>query len=586
MVVALAAGTARVLFREPSAPATATEAAALVTELGPVWIDSVLRDRVRDWVTSARTSDLSNDARAAYVCGALALGEDRPDEAQHWFLRSRSLVDADDPLLVGRLALELGSLHLGRGEPEVAWTTLAWAEALVGRASSERLADLSHLRGLLADSRGDYTQAALGFRSAISTWTAALTPATSVYAHGHLAVAMSHQDSAASVAMCQEALSLVESERLHPRVATAIRNVLGYALICRGQLQEARSMLTQAADEARTFSNGRVELYARFNLAIVNELAGRSDVARRELEAVATTSALRHVDALVPWAHIRIAWLSLQQGTAADARALLRRALPRVSENYADAIDTLTALIALQLGEASTARRLLVQCGARAAQRGDRLTEVVLLLWIAHLEHQGGRPLAGRRALRRAGELARASDFRLSPNWWSPDLVTSAQALTQDADRAFVERLIAPSRTCTPARQPVVVAKDGLVLIDGHALPMDAWREGRSGSKLLQRLFVAIVRAGTHGISREELCDLLWPESDGDRAVRNLYAATHDLRRVLCGIPGTRLITTSGRYRLEFESNVLVESVGQAPIPVSRRSDPRAGSTFGPKLSV
>jgi DNA-binding SARP family transcriptional activator len=66
------------------------------------------------------------------------------------------------------------------------------------------------------------------------------------------------------------------------------------------------------------------------------------------------------------------------------------------------------------------------------------------------------------------------------------------------------------------------------------------------------------VEAHPRGISRDELADRLWPESEGDKAVRNLYAATKDLRRALAPAPGVRLVARGGDYALETDENVVV----------------------------
>ena len=73
---------------------------------------------------------------------------------------------------------------------------------------------------------------------------------------------------------------------------------------------------------------------------------------------------------------------------------------------------------------------------------------------------------------------------------------------------------------------------------------------------MLRRLFALLAEAHPQLISRDELTDALWPESEGDKAVRNLYAATKDLRRVLAGSPGLRLVAREGGYVLETDSNV------------------------------
>ena len=41
---------------------------------------------------------------------------------------------------------------------------------------------------------------------------------------------------------------------------------------------------------------------------------------------------------------------------------------------------------------------------------------------------------------------------------------------------------------------------------------------------------------------------MLWPESDGDRARQNLFAALNDLRRLVDAVPGLAIATEDGRY--------------------------------------
>jgi DNA-binding SARP family transcriptional activator len=93
--------------------------------------------------------------------------------------------------------------------------------------------------------------------------------------------------------------------------------------------------------------------------------------------------------------------------------------------------------------------------------------------------------------------------------------------------------------------------------VAGAPLPADAWQR-RSGARVLRRLFALLVAAHPKGVSRDRLTDELWPESEGDKAVRNLYAATKDLRRVLASASGVRLVARGGDYALEADDNVVM----------------------------
>jgi len=95
------------------------------------------------------------------------------------------------------------------------------------------------------------------------------------------------------------------------------------------------------------------------------------------------------------------------------------------------------------------------------------------------------------------------------------------------------------------------------VRVAGVPLPPDAWQR-RSGARVLRRLFGLLVGAHPRVLSRDVLADELWPESEGDKAVRNLYAATKDLRRVLAAAPGLRVVARGGGYAVDAEPNVRI----------------------------
>lgn len=94
------------------------------------------------------------------------------------------------------------------------------------------------------------------------------------------------------------------------------------------------------------------------------------------------------------------------------------------------------------------------------------------------------------------------------------------------------------------------------ITVDGEEL--GGWSYGRTGRRVLRRLFGIIVNSRA-GLRRDELVDRLWPDSDGDRAVRNLYSATNDLRHVLSAVPGIELVVHDGCYSLRWDANVTVK---------------------------
>jgi hypothetical protein len=170
--------------------------------------------------------------------------------------------------------------------------------------------------------------------------------------------------------------------------------------------------------------------------------------------------------------------------------------------------------------------------------------------------------MAASRALAQACAIFRRGGFHVSPNWWADELVTSGLAAVPDDDansRSVLQSMWAPRGAARHLFPSIQIAPDA-VLVDGQPLPPGVWREGKSGRRLLDRLFHTLCEAGERGMTRDELCDCLWPDSDGDRAVRNLYAAVHDLRRLLAALPGARLSSREGRYCMELGENVSVQT--------------------------
>ena len=73
---------------------------------------------------------------------------------------------------------------------------------------------------------------------------------------------------------------------------------------------------------------------------------------------------------------------------------------------------------------------------------------------------------------------------------------------------------------------------------------------------MLRRFFARLATAYPSAVTRDELAEYLWPDSDGDRAIRNLYSATVDLRRLLAALPGVAVTAGDGGYALRCEGNV------------------------------
>lgn len=499
------------------------------------------------------------DPRLALAVGRRALMLDRPDDALRWLVQAQSLVGRrEDPRVLARIAFLLGGIYISRNEAAAADAVLAWAEGVLASRSATS-ADVLHLRALIADGRGERTAALALYRQVLQRADNALTPMTRVLALRNLAETTAHSAPHESASLYGLALAVLDANELDVATRCTVDNGMGYALLCSGDLDGARLKLTQALSEARRVNSERVQLHARFNLSIVDELSGeleKAHAALAELEA----DARRHGDgSLAQWCLLRAAWLRYRMGAADDAEAALREAFPSSPPGaYREAVTTLRSILRLQTRRAA-ARAELSKLATRYRERGDALTDFTLTLWVAHADAAAGRAGAARSHVARACALGSERGFRCGTSWWSPELVLVARDHAPAAAADFVERLIAPpGRSRATTERAVEIARDGTLSIAGEEFRDDAWRVGRSGSGVLRRFFRALLAAYPAALSRDELADLLWPESEGDKAVRNLYAATKDLRGVLAAVPGARLEAEEGAYRLGLAPNVRI----------------------------
>jgi hypothetical protein len=355
------------------------------------------------------------------------------------------------------------------------------------------------------------------------------------------------------------ALATLDADELDASMRCGIDNGMGYALLCAGDVEGARLKLDQASAEATRVGAKRVGVFASFNRAIVDELSGDFDAADARLRAVEADARTHGLDELAGWTRIRRAWLRLRAGAADEAAAALRHAFtgaPRTE--YREAIATLSALIRLPDRPAAS-RAELAALATAYRKRDDALVDFTLTLWVAHADAVSGRLPAARRNVAGACALGSERGFRLGTSWWSSELAAVAREHAPAEFADFAERLLAAPATPRGGRDhAVVVSRDGTVSVDGQPLDETSWRQGRSGSGVLRRYFRALLSAHPAALARDELADLLWPESEGDKAVRNLYDATKDLRRVLASIPGVQLRVSDQTYGLVLAANVSV----------------------------
>lgn len=522
----------------------------------PYLLDSRYRDELILALESVNSAEAEASAELSYAKGVLASQKGDQIAATKWLTRAHALGNEGDRALSSRIGLELGVIYLATGERVAADAILAQLEARAD--STGPSADQLLLRGLLYRDIGDHRSAQPLFRAALAGSGDALTPQTQVLALVNLAVAVEHADPSEAVALCRLARAVIEREALDPRWRPRIWNIEGYAQLCRGNLAQARVSLTAAIREAHSLAVRVHELRARFNLAIVDELEGevqRADAGLSELENVESDEP---AEQLRTWAAIRRAWIALGRSDLVPAYRLLE--VPgRKARCYWEALDTLHMRLAATEGDFDLAEKLLRELVTGYREREDHLIAMVLLLWRAHIEVISGSRVHARGFLAEAWEIGTRHGFLVAPSWWAGEIVETAKALSVGTPMwTWAVSLVSPGPHGDRRPRSVAISRDGDVVIAGATFDRERWRRGGTGSRVLQRYLALLAVAYPGRVSRDRLADTLWPESDGDRAVNNLYAATSDLRRVLRGVDGVTLVCDPRGYGLRLHPNARV----------------------------
>lgn len=235
-----------------------------------------------------------------------------------------------------------------------------------------------------------------------------------------------------------------------------------------------------------------------------------------------------------------------------------------LQESQIPAAGVIHALVARRAGRLRTAAVSLRRLVGDYRDRGDDLSTFACLLWVAAVEHDAGRTSAAAKAANEALTIGQSHGFRLATTCWSGELVVLARRLAPPELRDYAESLIAPTTPATEVSSSsrVQISRSGALSVDGSLLAPERWRVGRTGSKVLRRLFVALVAAYPSALRRDEITDFMWPESEGDRAVTNLYAAVNDLRAVVADVPGVTVASRDGSYALVFGPNIEIVDRG------------------------
>lgn len=198
------------------------------------------------------------------------------------------------------------------------------------------------------------------------------------------------------------------------------------------------------------------------------------------------------------------------------------------------------AMVCHALGNDEEAQRHLASIDAQVQSSPRNTYERCLwLLATARLHLDAGRELDGLMALRAGLALAAETGQHYLP-WWRPDEAARilVRALEEQVEPAFVRLLIrnlqikpvgvARYSTAWPWVIKVYTLGKFEILVNDQPLQF-----GRKTPRKTLALLQAIIAHGGQQVPAETLCDLLWPESDGDQAYQALTTELNRLRVLL-----------------------------------------------------
>lgn len=206
---------------------------------------------------------------------------------------------------------------------------------------------------------------------------------------------------------------------------------------------------------------------------------------------------------------------------------------PRIMSHLALAQTTYS------LGRRSEAIHHLSRIGQWSRTARSRIGPCIRGLALAQFAHQGGRRHRALKLLKITLDMAAAEGYLGAPFFRREDLTTLyAEALSAGIQTAYCTRVIrsrelpAPrnmeSAEQWPWRVRVFALGNFRLELEGDAYVI----EGKAQQKPLE-LLKALVVMGAETVPQDQLADMLWPDGEGDLAIRNMKTTINRLRKLL-----------------------------------------------------
>lgn len=285
----------------------------------------------------------------------------------------------------------------------------------------------------------------------------------------------------------------------------------------------ARALLEQMLDEARgtVLPIGPALFTQASRLLLLARSASNSEIedAADQLRHLVIPDGNRH---LRSYMHFALGVAALMHGKPAEALDHARIACELGEWCKAAVAQALSALLEAQaladLAQEAAALECIEAWLPRWQASGFRLVRSAALLERANLHRRAGRVALARASI---GDAHAA----LPPGAHLPDYHRPVGFAASLAASLLPVTSSAPSADAPPVR--IRTFGDLRIEINGQLIYDRNWRGNRT-----KALLKALIVLGGHKVSVQRLCDLLWPDAEGDHAQVNLKVALSRLRRL------------------------------------------------------
>jgi len=338
---------------------------------------------------------------------------------------------------------------------------------------------------------------------------------------------------AASTLLFERAQALMPWDTLDPVRRAELLRYRGALESFRGESDKSLASLTEA--EHLCLDYGLVSLLpvVRANLWRQCVLRGETLQAGEGLEALRRQAGKTGNRYLASYLSYWEAIDSMRHGALGRALAQAKDAVHLLEECHSPLLvaipRVLVGVIMREMGDVGLAERVLRRSLARFEKAHSHYFEFWTLMHLAKLAMDRRDEQGVDRWLGRALTVGKTECYLVGDAFTSSMMgALLGCAKHRSLEGAYVDRLIAHWNVVVSRPWTIRTFGTFEVLRNGQSVVDDSWR-----SYKVRDFLLALITLGGSRVSKDDMMDLLWPDSDGDRAAISFHTTLHRLQNLL-----------------------------------------------------